>query len=774
MTIHRLTLPLLLAAILGGGSPLSAQRETVVRVTPGQPFLDLKVGDTASQEIVIEGSKGARLDPGRHKLQSKAEDLEVARSELKDGRLMVTALKVGGTKVRITVDDVNSWVIVKVLESTQHTVLGSETPPAPATAPSAAPSPSPIVGFDLSDTLLTLLPGESGRLTAHALGPDRAVLPATIRYRSVDREKVEVDSSGEVLARSPGRVGITIDVPGTDHVALVNVVVVDGALTPERDTLHLTPIGRDTVLVIAPGMGGRGYRGKLAWYSTDESVVQVDSSSGELTPVAPGDAQVRTRLPGRELSVSVRVYPQPPFVLPPQEDGKLVKVPLEGGWKSVFVATRDTMNPPRDTLFLMPVRYEIEDTTIAKWDGVQRALVGRRIGKTSVAVRTILHGAKQLTWLWPVQVQGGSIRAGPTRRGYLVGQRDTMQAVMVDSAKGAGDPVTLTWQTSRPKVMREVMPGILEAIGPGRSTITGTSEWDSAVTITALVVPDLVFAVARQTTSGTRFSSLFGMHLSDRSFAEIAPSAAIDVEPAVSPDRTLIAFARVDFRRKDIWLMDVDSANPRNITPDTLMESNPEWSPDGRRLYYQVATAKGVRVFAMEMGSESVHAVGDTGRSVQSFAISSDGKWLLYSATGREDQTDLFPVWLGPGPRPGDPPWPLLNTRDNETAPVFATRSGDLYFVRRSRGNKQGTSLMRCRPHCQAVEQVLVVPGNLFDYAVSPDGNHVVLSLAIEDPKTRKLTRGIYLLDPGAATGPIGQALYPINAGEAGSPAFTP
>lgn len=68
---------------------------------------------------------------------------------------------------------------------------------------------------------------------------------------------------------------------------------------------------------------------------------------------------------------------------------------------------------------------------------------------------------------------------------------------------------------------------------------------------------------------------------------------AFDSAPAWSPDRTRIAFqSNADIaganpeRDSEIWLMDVDGANPTQITHNADHDEGPDWSPDGTMLAY--------------------------------------------------------------------------------------------------------------------------------------------------------------------------------------------
>lgn len=120
----------------------------------------------------------------------------------------------------------------------------------------------------------------------------------------------------------------------------------------------------------------------------------------------------------------------------------------------------------------------------------------------------------------------------------------------------------------------------------------------------------------------------------------IVGSQSLDIQPRFSPDGSSIAFVSDRDGAQNVWLVDPDGTDPRQVTEEANREVNsPAWSPDGEYIYVRKHF-----VDTRSLGAGEVwmyHRSGGSGLQVTERlswqkdqgepAPSSDGAWLYYS-----------------------------------------------------------------------------------------------------------------------------------------------
>ena len=131
------------------------------------------------------------------------------------------------------------------------------------------------------------------------------------------------------------------------------------------------------------------------------------------------------------------------------------------------------------------------------------------------------------------------------------------------------------------------------------------------------------------------------------------PGSTTNVSPTFSPDGRQIAFTSGRLGHAEVYIMDADGTNPDLLTTtsfgDQLYRSDPDWSPDNRRVAFQSQVGGVFQIMAISLRDRSVQAFTSEGRNTEP-SWAPDGRHLLFTST-----------------RSGTPQLWVLDTESNRT-----------------------------------------------------------------------------------------------------------
>ena len=251
-----------------------------------------------------------------------------------------------------------------------------------------------------------------------------------------------------------------------------------------------------------------------------------------------------------------------------------------------------------------------------------------------------------------------------------------------------------------------------------------------------------------------------------------APSTQSEREPSFSPDGKLVAFVSERGGDADIWVVQPDGSQARQVTRGGSVRSTPMWSPDGAELIYTAFTDAGRE-------SRAVHV--DTGVSRQAGPVgaarpywSADGK-TIYFTLSAADRYQMFRIpaaapatapvmvhrheWSGMDTPLGELPGgsgllmetaagvmrvPLHGGGQPEPFPSPGVRGAfrtadSLFFVDAKAG-----ALMRYRFANRQASVVAKVPLPIRDYTVSPDGQQLIYSRVDQRARDLMIVEGLH------------------------------
>ncbi len=99
-------------------------------------------------------------------------------------------------------------------------------------------------------------------------------------------------------------------------------------------------------------------------------------------------------------------------------------------------------------------------------------------------------------------------------------------------------------------------------------------------------------------------------------------------DPAWSPDGTRIAFDQ----QGNIWVINADGTNLRQLTYDPTPKLYPAWSPDGSQIAYTTLTSEGGAIYIMNADGSNVRQL--TNKSAYGLSWSPDGREIVFGSEG--------------------------------------------------------------------------------------------------------------------------------------------
>jgi uncharacterized protein YjdB len=678
---------LLLAAGLALASAVSARAQTVAEVQVTPETLTLAVGGRQTLFATAYDRQGNLIPNARFTFWSS--DTNVA----KVGRNgAVLGVGPGLAKVEARVQGLQASTAILITGSGAGDTTGGGAGKGKAV-------------LTLEPTSATLLPGESLRLEARPVREDGSpVAVGRVSWKPLHPEVAAVDSNGMVIGVGPGRTIVQASAAGgLTATTAVEVAAAEIALAESR--VVLGPGETDTLRVLVPGQGNRELRAGLQWQTSDIGVVGV-GPTGIVSARVPGRAEVVATGFGQERRVSVLVHREPrTLVVTPRPTAGTIQLPARAVRKVTVVAEAADSTPIPEARR----QWEVGDTAVIAYDTTKGELHGLGLGTTTLTAR--LYGFDPV--VWTVQVIPGVLSLDRRRIGIGVGERDSLRPLFLDeNGKPQGAPSELTWSGSAPQVLQVSGAGVIDGLRPGRATVTAAAPWGKTATADVFVVADLFVSSNRGGNPGI-YQLRSGV--ADTLRAVLADSFA-NIQPALGPDRTRIAFSSNRAGSYDLYLMDADGEKLQRLTTDPGREAEPVWTPDGTRLVYTV-TRQGAQpqLYSLRPDGRPAQALTAEPGDNHSPAISVDGRSLAFVST-RDGNQEIYLMSVD-----GGTPRRVTRTGQRESQPRFLPNGDLIYVVERGKGSR----LVRLAGTEGEPQTVLETDEPISGLAVSRDGRRL-------------------------------------------------
>lgn len=194
--------------------------------------------------------------------------------------------------------------------------------------------------------------------------------------------------------------------------------------------------------------------------------------------------------------------------------------------------------------------------------------------------------------------------------------------------------------------MRNLILYIYDFRNQTRNIISG--EW--GLNSTAAFFPDNQNIVLRISPKGSG-SDLYKMALNGSNKVALTngPRGAMNVEPALSPDGTKLAFSSERSGKAMIYVMDLQTNAVKRLTFAGSYNSMPSWSPDGKKLTFMGDTNGHFDIFTIDADGRNLQRIttaykqSGKGADNEDPTFSPDGRMILFRSN-RTGHYQLFVI----------------------------------------------------------------------------------------------------------------------------------
>jgi len=150
-----------------------------------------------------------------------------------------------------------------------------------------------------------------------------------------------------------------------------------------------------------------------------------------------------------------------------------------------------------------------------------------------------------------------------------------------------------------------------------------------------------------------------------------------NTEPAWSPDGRRIAFTSYRDGNAEIYVMDADGGRPRRLTDDALADDAPSWTPDGR-IVFRSMRSRWANIHVMNADGSGLRALTATPQDKGQPLPSPDGAWIAYLGRGATGSANIFVL-----PSAGGEPRNLTGSlsRQSKSSPVWSPDSRRIAYL---------------------------------------------------------------------------------------------
>ncbi len=190
------------------------------------------------------------------------------------------------------------------------------------------------------------------------------------------------------------------------------------------------------------------------------------------------------------------------------------------------------------------------------------------------------------------------------------------------------------------------------------------------------------------------------------------------------PFLSRIAFVSDRSGHPELWVMDWDGSNQRQLTKHGSIAVGPAWSPEGTMLAFTSYLRGGPALYLLKPQEGYLRRLWERGGVNSSPAFSPDGKRIAF-ASSRDGNVDIYVI-----PTEGGTPQRLTTARAIDTQPTWAPNGRQIAFT----STRSGTPQIYLMDSDGANVRRVTLEGDFFDEATfAPDGLRLAATTKIDN-----------------------------------------
>jgi Tol biopolymer transport system component len=460
----------------------------------------------------------------------------------------------------------------------------------------------------------------------------------------------------------------------------------------------------------------------VTWTSTNSDVLEL-SGTGLATAVAPGTASIRATIEGKSGSVDVVVN-----VLPVDRVAIIeTSISLaKGEVHTLVAATLDAEGRPLDG---RTIAWRSENALTAEVDATGR-VTGRNEGETKIFAESEGKLDSVLVVVTPPAV--GEVVISPGAMVIGVGRTRQLSVVVLDTKGDTLYGREVVWSVDNRSAAGITTSGLLWGIAPGYVTVRATSDGKTSAVAATIVNGEadvLEYDLLYHRTTSEAWGEIMVLGTSGSAAPVRLNAGTVSRMPTASPDGQRIAFAvsmkelGTDRQIDDIYAVDRNGMNMKQLTTEPGVDAEPAWSPKGDRIAYRhldpVTGYSGIWLMNAD-GSNKVKltAALENGWSISAPSWSPDGNRIAFATLSRVGTTSAIWTMNADG---SDQRQRTSSVDGFDLEPSWSADGSQIAFSRIFAGDRDIAILTLASGTVQRVS----LPGAQWHPAWSPDGSHI-------------------------------------------------